>query len=96
MVLEEKNNNSLISLNKIDFIKRAFTEKEEAEDFNALMNDFKEFDLIDIISFKDVDKLKKIELEKEMKFQEKLKKDFYLNETIFVLNDLLEQTSISN
>ena len=60
------------------------------------MDDFKEFDLIDIVSFKDIDKLKKIELEKEMKFQEKLKKDFYLNETIFVLNDLLEQTSISN
>jgi carboxyl-terminal processing protease len=96
LILEEKNNNSLISINQSDFIKRALKEKNESEEFIALMDEFKGFDLIDVISFKDLDILEKVELEKEMKFQEKLKKDFYLNETIFVLNDLIEQISKTN
>jgi len=96
LVLEEKNNNSLISINQNDFIIRALKEKNESEEFNDLIDEFKEFDLIDIVSFKDLDKLDKVELEKEIKFQDKLKKDFYLNETIFVLNDLIEQLSKSN
>ncbi|MBC8197497.1 MAG: carboxy terminal-processing peptidase [Candidatus Marinimicrobia bacterium] len=96
LVLEEKNNNSLISINQNDFIIRALKEKNESEEFNDLIDEFKEFDLIDIVSFNDLDKLDKVELEKEIKFQDKLKKDFYLNETIFVLNDLIEQLSKSN
>ena len=36
------------------------------------------------------------QLNEEIKFHEKLKKDFYLNETIFVLNDLIEQTISPN
>ncbi len=96
LVLEEKNNNSLISINQNDFIIRALKEKNESEEFIELIDEFKEFDLIDIVSFKDLDKLEKVELEKEIKLQDKLKKDFYLNETIFVLNDLIEQLSKSN
>lgn len=94
--LEERENNSLISLNKNEFIKRAVNNKLESKDFNAVMEDFKEFDLIDVISFKDIDELDEIEKDKEIKFHDKLKKDFYLNETIFVLNDLIEQTISPN
>jgi len=94
--LEEREGNSLISLNKHEYIKRAVKNKFESEEFNAVMEDFKEFDLIDVVSFKNLDEMDKIEKDKEIKFHEKLKKDFYLNETIFVLNDLIEQTISPN
>ena len=92
-ILDARDKHTLISLNKSNYLNRMKIEKEEAKNFNSKMADFKEFDLINIVTFKDLEKIDEVELEKEMKFQESLKNDFYLNETIFVLNDLIEHMS---
>ena len=94
-ILEELDKKSLISLNNIEYISRLFDEKVQSEGFDTIMDDFKDFDLIEIIPFESLLEMDNIEKEKEEKFQDKLKKDFYLNETIFVLNDLIEQIKIS-
>ncbi|MAJ43245.1 MAG: tail-specific protease [Candidatus Marinimicrobia bacterium] len=89
-ILEKNESNSRISLKNIEYISRALFEKEESESHDNIMDNFKDFDLIDIISFNLLEDMNEIEREKEKKFHDKLKKDFYLNETIFVLNDLIE------
>ena len=85
VIVFAKNSEGCALLNKI--YTHAFCETEGS---------ISEKDLIDIISFESLEEMDEIEREKEEKFQDKLKKDFYLNETIFVLNDLIEQINTSN
>ena len=91
-ILEAREKKSFISVNKKKFVEKAVLEYKEFEDHKKVLEDFENYDLLDIeqiyqTSFKD-----DISSEKEKKFEDKLKSDFYLNETIFILNDLINET----
>ena len=91
-ILEAREKKSFISVNKKKFVEKAVLEYKEFEDHKKVLEDFENYDLLDIERIYQTSLKDNISSEKEKKFADKLKSDFYLNETIFILNDLINET----
>ena len=78
-----------ISLRIDDYIEKQIEYREEKDEFNQLLEELENFDLIEVKSTIDISSLDERTKEKENDFNLSMQKDYYLNESIFVLNDMI-------
>ena len=94
--LEKRGDQSEISLNLPDYIEEQIKFKKDKQAYTDLLEELERFDLMEVYSLVDLSTLDERSQKKEEEFNSKLQKDYYLNEGIFVLNDMINIIQDSN
>lgn len=87
--LGERGNKKEMPLKFSVYIEKQIQYKKEKEDYLDLLEELEKFELMEVISTLDTSTFDERSQKKEIEFNNTLQNDYYLNEGIFVLNDMI-------